>query len=436
MNSENIAKSVVSYCNSLNLECEVLVNNSVSKSANVRNQEKESVQIEENCSIKIKINKNDRSLSISSNNLSNIKELIDSNLEVIDSLPSSDCISTTEVPIKFQDYKMNSFEPSVDWLFDFSQRTEKSALENKQITNSDGACSSYYYNCISFLNSNGISGSYKKFSYANNLAVVAGSNQDMQVGYDFCVASDHNKLIDPENFGCRIASNTVSSLNPQKIGNCNVPVLLDHSVSSSFIDYILSSINGNQVVSKTTFLKDKLNQKVFSDNVNIDSNPRDVQAVGYRPFDDEGINSHRVPLIENGVLKNWMLDRYTAKKLSLESNGHGSKGQSGITRPGIANISIKPGKLSKDEIIKSMQSGLYITSLFGFGVNLTTGDFSQGAQGFWIANGKIEYPISGITIASNLLDMFSEMKFSSDIPSQYIINSPNILFSNMSVACK
>ena len=347
MDNKEIAKEIVGYCISNGTECEVLVQDSVSKSVNVRNGEQESVILEEGRSVSVKIIKDGKTLNVSSNDLLSIRDMLESNLLVIDHMPVDEFVAVNNQMIGEFQNPIDNFDPSIDWLINYSERTESSALRNQEITNSNGSYTSSTHNEVTFMNSNHVYGSYKKSSFANNLAVVAGKEQDMQIGYDFCVSKYHEGLANPEVFGKEIADNTVASMNPKSIENATMPVLLDYHVSSEFIALFLDLINGSHVISDTTVLKNKMNQQVFLNEIEILANPTDIHAVNYRPFDDEGVSTCKMPLVENGVLKNWILDLYTAKKLGLKSNGNASKSDKGITRPSNPNIFIKQDRNRK-----------------------------------------------------------------------------------------
>ena len=197
-----------------------------------------------------------------------------------------------------------------------------------------------------------------------------------------------------------------------------MPVVYDRRVSGGLIGHLAGAINGRAVARGTSFLKDRMGEQIFADGIRILDNPHRKRGLGSRPFDAEGLPTKRYAVIDDGVLTTWLLDLAAARQLNLKPTGHAARGTSGPPSPTTSNFYLEKGKLSVDELIGDIKSGLYITDMIGFGVNGVTGDYSRGASGFWIENGKLAWPVSGITVAGNLKDMFLNMTPANDLHSR------------------
>ena len=205
-------------------------------------------------------------------------------------------------------------------------------------------------------------------------------------------------------------------------------------VAGSLIGHLTGAINGASIARGTSFLKDKLVAKVFADGVTIVEDPHRPRGLRSKPFDAEGIANHRRNLIDEGTLTTWLLDLGTARQLGLETTGHASRGTSSPPSPSATNLHMEPGKLTPEELMREIGTGLYVTELIGFGVNGVTGDYSRGAGGFWIENGEIAFPVTELTIAGNLKDMFLNLTPANDLEFRYGTNSPTVRIDGMTVA--
>ena len=219
----------------------------------------------------------------------------------------------------------------------------------------------------------------------------------------------------------------VERLNPRKATSAKLPVVYDRRVSGGMLGHLSGAINGRAVARGTSFLKDKMGQQIFAKGIRIVDNPHRKRGLGSRPFDGDGLPTKRYTVIDDGLLTTWLLDLASARQLNLKPTGHGPGG-------GTSNFYLEKGKLSPDELIADIKSGLYITDLIGFGVNAVTGDYSRGASGFWIENGKKAYPVSGITVASNLKDMFLNLTPANDLQFKSSTNAPTVRIEGMTIA--
>lgn len=320
-------------------------------------------------------------------------------------------------------------------LQEWAKEAEDAALSVKGITNSEGADAAYNNSHFVMLTSKGFASEYRTSGYHCSVSVIAeGKNSSMETDYDYSYAHNFEDLTKPAEIGKSAANQAVKKLNPRKIKTCKIPVIFDPKVAKSLLGVIATAINGNAIVKKSSFLAEKLDQQILPKNLSIYDDPLIPKALSSQPFDAEGIMGKKMPIVENGVLKNWITDIRTASKLGLKSSGRASRSVSSSPHPSSTNMYLSKGKRSPEEIISEIKTGLYLTDLFGMGVNSVTGDFSQGAAGFWIENGKIQYPVSEITIAGKLLEMFKNMEVANDLTFRYSKNSPTIRIDNMTIA--
>jgi PmbA protein len=213
-----------------------------------------------------------------------------------------------------------------------------------------------------------------------------------------------------------------------------VPVVFDPRVSRSLLSVLASAISGHAVARGSSFLKDRLGEPVFGKTITIIDDPHIKAGLGSKPFDGEGVANQRRSLVENGVLKSWLLDMRSANKLHMETTGNAARGVAAPPSPAATNLYLAGGKDSPLALIKDIKNGLYVTETFGMGINTTTGDYSQGAAGFWIEKGELAYPVSEITIAGHLSDMFRTLTPANDLEFRYATNAPTVRVETMTVA--
>ncbi|MGB1539630.1 MAG: TldD/PmbA family protein [Rickettsiales bacterium] len=325
-------------------------------------------------------------------------------------------------------------EPSPEWLAETCKRTEEAALAIDGITNSEGANAAYSANRIALVTSNGFAQGYPTSSFMASVAVIAGKGDKMERDYDYSVSRHREDLASPEAIGQKAAQNTLARLNPRKAKSCKVPIVFDPKIAKGLIATFAGAISGASVARGTTFLKDYLGKEVFAPGITIVDDPHIVRALGSRPFDAEGVGNKRRNLVENGVIQSWLLDIRTAKKLGLQTLGDAARGTASPPMPSTSNLYLEPGSLSPEALMADIKEGLYITETFGSGSNLVTGDVSVGAAGFWIENGQKAYPVSEITIAGNLKDMYKNLIPASDLTFKYATNAPTVRIDGMTVA--
>ena len=228
----------------------------------------------------------------------------------------------------------------------------------------------------------------------------------MQRDYWYSVSRNLSKLESPEHVGTVAAQRTLRRLGAKRVKTANVPVVFDPMVSASILEHIFEGINGDSVYRGASFLAGKLGEKIAAETVNVIDDGTILGGFGTSPFDGEGIPTRRTVVIENGVLKSYLLNTYTAKKLGMQTTANASRGLAGTPGIGPGNYFLQAGKKTPQEIIAGIPDGLYVTEFLGHGANLVTGDYSRGASGIWISGGELSYPVEEITVAGNLKEIF------------------------------
>lgn len=325
-------------------------------------------------------------------------------------------------------------EPDPARLTDWVRACEDAALAVPGITNSEGAQAGWGRNKVALATSNGFSGQYEVSGYSLSVSVLAGSGTAMERDYDYATAVFAEDLDTPETIGRRAAERTLKRLNPRKIDSCNAPVIYDPRVSRGLLGHLASAINGAAIARKTSFLTEAMDSQLFAAGIDIIDDPHRRRGLASKPFDGEGLANPALKLVEDGVLRHWLLDLRSARQLGLASNGRAGRGTSSPPNPSTTNLHMAPGRLTPKELMADITGGLYVTELIGMGVNGVTGDYSRGAAGFWIENGDIAYPVSEITIAGNLKDMFAHLTPADDLVFRYGRNAPTVRIDPMAIA--
>lgn len=326
-------------------------------------------------------------------------------------------------------------EPSAETLLDMVRRAEDSARAVPGVTNSEGAEAGWGRSGVAFVASNGFAFEYAVTSGSLSAAVLAGeADSGMERDYDYTTAVFMEDLRAPEDVGHEAGHRAVRRLGGRKVKTCQVPVVLDPRVSRGLLGSFLGAINGAGVARGTTFLKDKLGQQVFAPGIRIVDDPHRLRGLRSRPCDGEGVATRRLNLIEDGVLTTWLLDCRSARQLGMKSTGHASRGTASPPSPSASNVYLEAGPVTVAEMIGDIPNGFYVTELFGQGVNGVTGDYSRGAAGFWIEGGEIAYPVSEVTVAGNLKDMFRHLTPASDLVLRHGVDCPTLRIDGLTVA--
>lgn len=319
-------------------------------------------------------------------------------------------------------------------LLERAKACEAAMLAVPGVTNSEGAGASRNVGLVALAASNGFSGFGLSGSHSLSATAIAGKDTAMERDYDYDAKPHAADLMTPEAIGKSAGERAVRRLNPRKIESQALPVVYDPRVASSIVGHFLGAINGAAVARGTSFLKDKLGQPVFADGVDVIDDPFRPRGFRSRWFDMEGVARQTRKLSDSGRLTTWLLDCATARQLGLKSTGHASRGTNGPPSPGPTNVFLAPGKQSPADLIRGIDKGLYVIELMGLSLNSNNGDYSRGAAGYWIEKGEIAYPVSEITIAGNLKEMFRAVTPASDLTFRFGTDAPTLRIDGMTVA--
>ena len=325
-------------------------------------------------------------------------------------------------------------EPPADTLVERARTVEEAAMAVKGITNSEGGGASFGRAAIALATSEGFFGRYAATHHSIGVAVLAGEGTQMERDYDSASARHASDLEAAATVGKRAGERTVARLGPRKAKSQAVPVVFDPRESAGLLGHLSGAISGAAIARGVSFLKDRLGEEIFAPSIAIVDDPHRLRGLRSKPFDGEGVANARIAVVENGVLKTWLLDCASAKQLGLQTTGHAARGTGGPPHPSSSNLYMLPGPLSPAQLMADIEEGFYITELMGMGVNGVTGDYSRGATGFWIEKGKIAYPVSEVTIAGNLKEMYRALTPANDLVFRYGINAPTCRIEGMTVA--
>jgi PmbA protein len=326
--------------------------------------------------------------------------------------------------------------PTADRI-EYARRAEAAALAaDTRITNSDGGSFDAATGRKAFANSRGFSGDYRASSCSISASPIAlGQSGEMQRDYWYTHARSLKNLDTPESVGAEAARRTLRRLDARRVKTQQVPLVFSPEIARSFIGAIFDAATGDSIYRGASFFTNKLGEQVAHPSVTVIDDGTIIGGFGTSPFDGEGLPSRRTVIVENGALKNYMLNTYTARKLGMKSTGNASRGLAGNPGTGANNLFLAAGTQSPEEILRAVPAGLYVTELMGQGVNMVTGDYSRGASGLWIENGELTYPVQEITIAGNLKDMFRDITaIGNDLVFRGSVTSPTIRIDRMTIA--
>ncbi len=410
----------------------VIVSNSISESVNFRNKKLDESNRSDNLAISITTYIGKKKSSISSSNLlkENLDTLLDKCIETskntpedeFNSLPDKDLLAKEVKDLNLYDDTHIKNENKIEYL----NRLEVSASSNKKIVNTESSFTEDKSNFI-LANSDGFSKGYKSSSFTASCVTVAKDDKSMERDYEYISKCHFKDINDPEELGKLAAEQTIRKLSPKKIGSEKIAIIFDKRIAKGILSTFAGAISSSAISRGTSFLKDKINQKIFSDEINIFDKPDILKGLGSRSFDSEGVKTNTLKLVEKGVLKHYLMDTYNGKKLNLKSNGRCG---------GTSNLYFDNGSTSYKDLLNSNSRCLYVTETIGHGSNIVTGDYSVGATGFLIENGEFKYPINEITIAGNFENMFQNITLANDLEFKYATNSPTMMIEGMVVAGK
>src|SRR6266700_3157252 len=325
-------------------------------------------------------------------------------------------------------------EPSAEVLIERARAAEEAALAVAGVTNSEGAEAGWSRSRIALVASNGFAGSYAGSSHGVSASVIGGSGTGMERDYDYSSAIFAADLRDPAEIGKSAGERAVKRLGARKMPTCRCPVVFDPRVARSFISHLLGAISGPSIARGTSFLKDRLGDMIFPEAITIIDDPHRQRGLRSKPFDGEGVANRRRAIIDKGLLTTWLLDLRSSRQLGLKTTGHAARGTASPPSPAATNVWIEPGALSPQALIADIASGFYVTEMMGMGVNGVTGDYSRGAAGFWIDKGEIAFPVSEMTVAGNLTDIFARLQAADDLEFKAGADSPTLRVDALTVA--
>ncbi len=323
---------------------------------------------------------------------------------------------------------------STEELGDMALSCEQAALSCSGISNSDGASASHGVTQITIGTSNGFTAAYRRSRFGLSAVVLAEHDGQMERDYDFSATVFAEDLETPEIIGKTAAERTLARLGARKPQTGTFPVIYDRRVSRSIAGHIASAINGSAIARGTSFLKDQLGQKIAAPDISINDNPLLDRGLGSRLFDGETLPVSQRYLVKDGILQGWLLDLATAAQLGLAPTGNAARSLSGPPGPSVSNFVMDNGTQTVSDMIADIKEGFFITELMGSSVSMTTGDYSRGAAGFWIENGKLAWPATQATIAGNLKSIFTGMTPADDLDMRQSVAAPSLFVSSMTVA--
>ena len=323
--------------------------------------------------------------------------------------------------------------PSTSELERRACEAEAAALAVKGVTKSGGASASSGIGGMVLVTSGGFHGAYLRSSQGISMTAISGDGTGMERDYDFTSAPHACDLASPASVGRTAGERTAARANPRKVETCKVPVVFDPRVSGSLVGHLVGAVNGASIARKTSFLKDRLGEQLFANDIRIIDDPLRVRGLRSQSFDAEGVKVKKLAIVDQGVLASWLLDCATARELGLVTTGHAQRGVSSSPSPGSYNLHLEAGEPTPAELIADIKQGFYVTDLIGSGVNGVTGDYSRGASGFWIENGEITYAVSEVTIAGHLLEMFKSLVPANDLEFRYGVNAPTVRIEGLTL---
>lgn len=423
---------------------EVYIDMTKGLSANVRKSKVDTLEFHRDKSVDITIYKGKKKGNASISDLSTyaINDAIDAALEIAKYTEEDDCSGLAEKDLMAKDVKnldlYHPYEIDSKTALEFANKCEKEALNySDKIINSDGAGFANSINMSVYGNSHGFIGIYPTTTYCLSVAVIAkeksknnandkNSHDDMQRDYDYTLARDFKDLTDFLELGKNCAKKTVARLNARKISTTQVPVIFHSDIASGIFGSFISAISGGNLFRNSSFLLNSLNTKVFPDFVQLKEDPFILKGLGSSYFDDEGVATYKKDIVVDGVVKSYILSSYSARKLKMKTTANCG---------GVHNLIVSTSNNDLDKLLKEMNKGLLVTELMGQGANIVTGDYSQGAFGFWVEDGKIQYPVHEITIAANLKDMYKNIvMIGNDIDYRKNIRTGSVLIEEMMIA--
>lgn len=396
----------------------------------------ETIERSESSSITLRLYQGKKKQVISASNLNAdiLKSDIKDALSTISELPEDPycgLASSDQVAKNIPDLDINDpNDPSEEKLLDMLLEAENTALGHKGITNSEGGSADWDRYDLYMLSSNGFKGHFETTDGSISIEPVAGSGDNMQISHDFSASVYFSDLKSPKALGDKAAEKVLAKMNPKKIKTGEYPVVYHSDIGGSLLGLMMEAINGSNIAKGISFLKDKRGQQIFKNNIHIIDNPHVPRGLGSKPFDGEGFSLSEIEFVKDGILNHWMLDLVSARKMNLIGDAsHPLRGSAART-----NLIMQNGDVSFQDLIADIKQGFLVTELMSRPESLTNGDYSVGASGFMIENGKIAYPIHEATLSSNLIDMYANLVPANDLMIDRSTKTPSLFIPKMTVA--
>lgn len=408
-------------------------------STSIRQGKPESIEQAESIGLGLRVFVGQSSATLSTSDLSNdaIMRLAEQAVAIARAAPTDPYAALADaakLAREIPPLDADDFMPEMLQLQAYAREAESAGLATKGITNSEGGdASAGTYEKV-LLTSHGFQGSYTTSRYALSASMIAGEASTMQRDYDYAYVTHFADLPDAASIGKEAAARAVARLSPRKIASQTAAVYFEPRAGRQLLSAFASAISGSAIARGTSFLKDMLGKKVFGDTIRITDDPLMARGLSSRAFDAEGVAVRTMNLVENGVLTSWLLDTRSANQLGLTTTGHAARGLASAPSPSPSNLYLAAGDKNPNALMRDIGDGLYVTETISHGVNLITGDFSVGASGFWVEKGVRVFPVSEVTIAGNLRDMFKELIPANDLQFRYSINVPTLAIPSLTIA--
>jgi PmbA protein len=325
-------------------------------------------------------------------------------------------------------------EPSPETLEARARTAEAAARAVPKVTNSDGGSAAWSASEWKMVTSAGFAGLHRASGFSLGASAIAGDENGMENGYDGRSTRWEADLPSPEAIGAEAGRRAASRLGARKIASTTAPVIFENRLAASLMGPLIGAISGPAIARGTSFLKDRLGQQIFARGIVIGDDPHRRRGLGSSPFDDEGVANHPTAIIDDGVLTTWLLNTASARQLGLKTTGHASRGLAGPPGVSPSNLTFQPGEKSQAELMRDAGTGLLVTAMFGPSLNGNTGDWSVGCAGFWFEGGEIAYPVTEITVAGNLIDIYGRITPGSDLELRGASNAPSLLVDGLAIA--
>jgi PmbA protein len=332
--------------------------------------------------------------------------------------------------------QFDACEPDAETLEALAMETEDAARSVQGVTNSSGASAAWSTSAWRLVTSGGFSGSHRSSAFSLSAGAIAGEGGDMEQGYEGRTTRWREDLPPPVEIGAEAGRRAVTSLGARKIASTTAPVIFENRLAASLLSPLVGAISGPAVARGVSFLKDRLGERVFSQDVTLIDDPHLERGLASAYFDDEGVATARRALIDAGVLTTWLLNVSSARQLGLATTGHASRGLAGPPGVSPSNLTLRPGEMDAAALMRQAGAGVLVTSMFGPSLNANTGDWSVGCSGFRFEDGQIAYPVTEITVAGNLLDIYARLVPGSDLQIRGSANAPSLLVDNLAIAGK